>query len=74
MPPINQPKKQPFLLIYMLINSADLTVLAAESHNYDDNTNRSIIQSAVKFIKDSQSDIILDVYYFLTKDNLKMYK
>ena len=37
------------------INYADVTVLTAGSHNYDENINRSIIQFAIKFIKDLQS-------------------
>ena len=36
------------------INDADAVVLNAGSHNHDENINRSIIQFAIKFIKDSQ--------------------
>ena len=36
------------------INDADVAVLTAGSHNYDENTNRLIIQFTIKFIKDSQ--------------------
>ena len=38
----------------MQINDADVAVLTTGSHNYDDSINRSIIQFAIKFIKDSQ--------------------
>ena len=34
------------------INDADVVVLTARSHNYNENINRSIIQFAMKFIKD----------------------
>ena len=61
MPPINQPKINLFTNLHRLqINDADVAVLTAGSHNYD-NTNQSTIQLAVKSIKDSQSD-----YYFRT--------
>ena len=44
-----------FINLYRLqINDADVAVLTAGSHNYDENINRSIIQFAIKFIKDSQ--------------------
>ena len=36
------------------INDADVVVPTAGSHNYNENINRSIIQFALKFIKDSQ--------------------
>ena len=36
------------------INDADVAVLTAGSHNYDENINRSIIKFAIKFIKDLQ--------------------
>ena len=36
------------------INDTDVAVLTAISHNYNKNINRSIIQFAMKFIKDSQ--------------------
>ena len=36
------------------INDANVAVLTAGSHNYNENINRSIIQFAIKFIKDSQ--------------------
>ena len=36
------------------INDADVAILTTGSHNYDENINRSIIQFAIKFIKDSQ--------------------
>ena len=36
------------------INDADVAVLTAGSHNYDENINRSIIKFAIKFVKDSQ--------------------
>ena len=36
------------------INDADVAVLTTGSHNYDENINRSIIQFAIKLIKDSQ--------------------
>ena len=36
------------------INDADVAVLTAGSHNYNENINRSIIQFAMKFNKDSQ--------------------
>ena len=36
------------------INDADVAVLTTGSHNYDEIINRSIIQFAFKFIKDSQ--------------------
>ena len=36
------------------INDADDAVLTAGSNNYNENINRSIIQFAMKFIKDSQ--------------------
>ena len=35
-------------------NDADVAVLTAEFHNYDKGINRSIIQFAITFIKDSQ--------------------
>ena len=36
------------------INDADVALLTAGSHNYDENINRSIIQFAIEFIKDLQ--------------------
>ena len=36
------------------INVANIAVLTAGSHNYNENINRSIIQFAMKLIKDSQ--------------------
>ena len=36
------------------INDADVAVLTTGSHNYDESINKSIIQFAIKFIKDSQ--------------------
>ena len=49
------PKKQSFINLNRLqINDADVAVLTTGSHNYDEKINRSIIQFAVKFIKDSQ--------------------
>ena len=44
------------LLIYLnrlRINDAYVAVLTAGTHNYDEYINRSIIQFAIKFIKDS---------------------
>ena len=36
------------------MNDADVAILTTGSHNYDENINRSIVQFAIKFIKDSQ--------------------
>ena len=36
------------------INAAEVALLTAGSHKYDENKNRSIIQFAMKFIKASQ--------------------
>ena len=35
-------------------NDADVAVLTTGSHNYDESINKSIIQFAIKFIKDTQ--------------------
>ena len=44
-----------FINLYRLqINDADVAVLTTGSHNYDESINKSIIQFAFKFIKDSQ--------------------
>ena len=44
-----------FIKLHRLqINDADAAILTAGSHNYNESINRSIIQFAMKFIKDSQ--------------------
>ena len=44
-----------FNLNTLQINAADVAVLTAGSHNYDENIKRSLIKFAIKFVKDSQS-------------------
>ena len=51
---INQRNNLFINLNRLQINDADVAVLTTGSHNYDENINRSIIQLAIKFIKDSQ--------------------
>ena len=51
---INQRNNLFINLDRLQINDADVAVLTTGSHNYDENINRSIIQFAIKFIKDSQ--------------------
>ena len=51
---INQRNNRFINLNRLHINDADVAVLTTGSHNYDENINRSIIQFAIKFIKDSQ--------------------
>ena len=36
------------------LNDVNVAVLTRGSHNYDDNTNQTIIQLAMKFINDTQ--------------------
>ena len=50
----NQRNNLLFILNRLQNNGADVAVLTTGSHNYDENINRSIIQFAIKFIKDSQ--------------------
>ena len=51
---INQRNNLFINLNRLQINDADVAVLTTGSHNYDENIKRSIIQFAIKFIRDSQ--------------------